>query len=222
MKMFFGIAVVFLFQWHAAFGTPCHSAVDLLVWLMLPPSARWSLGQQDDLQKDCWQATEPDIAFSWENELDECDYRLATRIFDILATGEKTTLWLPRLNQEKRLDPLVRVLNTNAELLGGIKATTSAWPKTPATRIQISFQTETTTSSKKSTSSSENEARSITTAAAAIQSTEKWVEDTLCRMKLCPFTFSLKRAAVGLDMMGVQEGPKLLFGTREMMIPPLQ
>jgi hypothetical protein len=169
---------------------------------MMPPSARWSLGQEDDLQKDCWQATAPDIAFSWENELDQCDYRLATRIFDILATGETTTLWLPRLDQEKRLYPLVKVLNKNAELLGGIQVTTSAWPKTPATRIQISFQKETTSSEK--SSSSENEAPSIK---AAIQSTEKWVENTLCKMKLCPFTFSLKRAPVGLDIMGVQEGP---------------
>jgi hypothetical protein len=197
------IAVVFLFQLHATLGKPCHSVVDLLVWLMMPPSARWSLGQQDGLQKDCWQATEPDIAFSWENELDQCDYRLATRIFDILATGETTTLWLPRLNQAKSLDPLVRVLNKNAELLGGMQATTSAWPKTPATRIQISFQMETTSSEERSPS--ENDAPYIT--AAAIQSTEKWVENKLCKMKLCPFTFSLKRAAVGLDVMGVQEGP---------------
>lgn len=179
---------------------------------MMPPSARWSLGQQDALQKECWQATAPDVAFSWEHELDQCDYRLATRIFDILAIGggETTTaLWLPRLDQEKRLDPLVKVLNKNSELLGGIKVTTSAWPKTPATRIQISFQKKETTSSEKS-SSSENEPPSITaaaSAAAAIRHTEKWVENTLCKMRLCPFTFSLKRAAVGLDIMGVQEGP---------------
>jgi hypothetical protein len=214
------IAAVFLFELHTTFGTPCHSAVDFLVWLMMPPSARWSLGQQDDLQKDCWQATEPDIAFSWEDGFDQCDYRLASRIFDILATGETTTVWLPRLDQAKRLDLLVQVLNKNAELLGGIQATTSTWPKTPATRIQISFQKETTTSSEKS-SSSENEAPSIT---AAIQSTEKWVENTLCKIKLCPFTFSLKRAAVGLDMMGVQEGPIIVRhsgdDTSSITIPP--
>ena len=205
LQKLFWIAVVFLFQWHTTFGTPlCHSAIDLLVWLTMPPSVRWSLGQQDGLQKDCWQATEPDIAFSWENELEKCDYRLATRIFDILATGETTTLWLPRLDQEQRLlDPLVQLLNQNADLLGGIKATTSAWPKTPATRIQILFPTETTSLEK--SSSSDHEARSIVSA--AIHSTERWVENTLCKMKLCPFTFSLKRAAVGLDMVGVQEGP---------------
>jgi hypothetical protein len=41
----------------------------------------------------------------------------------------------------------------------------------------------------------------------AISETEKWVDDTLCRLKLCPYTASLQRAAIGLETAGVVEGP---------------
>ena len=41
----------------------------------------------------------------------------------------------------------------------------------------------------------------------AIQNTEKWVEEKLCGLKLCPYTISLRKAAVGLGSAGVAEGP---------------
>ena len=41
----------------------------------------------------------------------------------------------------------------------------------------------------------------------AIRETEQWVDDTLCRLHLCPYTASLQKAAIGLETAGVYHGP---------------
>jgi hypothetical protein len=168
--------------------------------LMMPPSARLAIGQANSLKNDCQKQSTDN--FYWEPELDECDYRLATRIFELIAGGEAASLWLPKLDQEHKLEPLMQVLNENSDRLGGLQVATSSWPKSPATRLDLSWRSESTElldNGKKDTDETKMQM--------SIQGTEKWVEGILCGLSLCPYTYSMQRAAVGLETVGVAEGP---------------
>jgi hypothetical protein len=168
--------------------------------LMMPPSARLAMGQANSLKNDCQKQSTDN--FYWEPELDECDYRLATRIFELIAGGEAASLWLPKLDQERKIEPLIQVLNKNSDRLGGLQVTTSSWPKSPATKLDLSWKGESTElldNGKKDTDETKIQT--------SIQGTEKWVEGILCGLSLCPYTYSMKRAAVGLETVGVAEGP---------------
>ena len=76
--------------------------------LMMPPAARLALGQANGLKGDCQKQTNG--MFYWEPELTNCDYRLATKLFEFVfaQTGNDVTLWLPRLDSDtKKLHSLV-------------------------------------------------------------------------------------------------------------------
>ncbi|KAI2492208.1 hypothetical protein MHU86_22365 [Fragilaria crotonensis] len=106
------------------------------------------------------------------------------------------------------LGGLVRVVNNNADRLGGVKSEVLAWPKAPCNGIQLFWPSaplrNELTTEKPAESSNE----------AAVSATKTWVDDTLCRLSLCPYTASLSRAAVGLESANVKVGPIVI-------LPPL-
>jgi hypothetical protein len=161
------------------------------------------MGQGDALRSDCQEQSAGE--FCWEPDILECDYLLSTRIFELLATeGESTiSLWLPKLDHEQRLDSFVKILNENSERLGGLEVKKSSWPQVPATRVELTRTDETSLLSSKTQSKHENEA----SIRSSMQNTEQWVEDVLCGLSLCPYTKSMERAAVGLESVGIEEGP---------------
>jgi hypothetical protein len=183
----------------------CSSSCHLFaVLLQLPPLARWTLGQADSLQQDCQKATSITDKFYWESDLGDCNYQLALRVFQLVAersTTTSTSIWLPKLDREQLLLPFVQVLNDNSKILGGLNVQTSSWPKTPATRLQLSWPAQEVGDTTDDNEKDESFIQS------AIQATEEWVEEKLCKLRLCPYTYSLQRAAVGLESMGVKEGP---------------
>lgn len=167
--------------------------------LMMPPSARLAMGQENSLKDDCEKKSTGQ--YYWEPEVEKCDYRLAIVVFDIVAGGNAASIWFPKMmDQERKLEPFIHLLNDNSERLGGLQVTTSSWPKSPATRLDLSWRQE---SSKQKSGNNE----SVDNIATSIQATEKWVEEKLCGLSLCPYTYSMQRAAVGLDSVGVAEGP---------------
>jgi hypothetical protein len=172
---------------------------------MMPPSARWTLGQGDALKQDCLQQSksEKGTTVTWEQDLVDCDYRLATRVFEIILSGEPATMWLPKLDQGQKFRPLVQVLNDNSERLGGLCVTTSSWPQSPATKLQISWSCSSNNNKNAPTNDDDDES----SIQSSIQATNVWVEKILCGLGLCPYTASLQRAAVGLESVGVKEGP---------------
>mmetsp|Transcript_20933 Transcript_20933/g.45250 ORF Transcript_20933/g.45250 Transcript_20933/m.45250 type:complete len:295 (+) Transcript_20933:213-1097(+) len=96
---------------------------------------------------------------------------------------------------------LVKVIADNSLPLGGWAAQVEEWPKAPATGISLLCDptNEDTRSTAQLAPSDDIDD--------AISSTEAWVENTLGRLGLCPYTASLRRAAIGLESFGVKEGP---------------
>ena len=127
-------------------------------------------------------------------------------MFQTLAAGRIcSSIWFPRFSDIEVLEGLARVVNNNADRLGGVKSEVLAWPKAPCNGIQLlwppaSLRNESTT--EKSAESS-NEA--------AVSATKAWVDDTLCRLSLCPYTVSISRAAVGLESANVKVGPIVIL-----------
>ncbi|KAL3902882.1 MAG: hypothetical protein SGILL_010658, partial [Bacillariaceae sp.] len=182
-----------------------------------PPNIRLALGQEEALQRDCWEVTRNEhrdgndacqtYSFIWAPEIQACDYTLATKIFGYLAANNATStnIWLPRLSDDssnkRSLSRLVQVLNDNSHRLGNVAVESTLWPKTPATQVIIS--TKSTSSPRQSSERIEPD----TAMQHSIQNTEQWVQEKLCGMGLCPYTASMTRAAVGLESVGVAEGP---------------
>ena len=180
-----------------------------LIGLLLPPSLRLSMGQEHLLKQDCQQTntvSSPLCVFCWEPNIDVCDYTLVTRLFEVFMAGEPTTLWFPRLDKTKALMPLIQLLRNNSQRLGGIKLDLCSWPQTPTTRIEITFSTCTDVG----TTGEGDNSSGLSSVQSSIQATEDWVEQKLCKLGLCPYTYSMKRAAVGLDAVGVKEGPIII------------
>ena len=189
--------------------------------LLLPPSARWTLNQGDALRQDCIKFyggggdDDQNKNFYWEPDIVNCDYRLATKIFRLLVDTHSSNndnndnnpleIWLPKLD-ERKLIQLVEVLNQNSKRLGGIRVASSGWPKTPATRLMIEWNDQ-TVDTITAIDDDDNDDSNETIIQSSIQATEKWVEQTLCGLNLCPYTYSMERAAVGLESVGVKEGP---------------
>jgi hypothetical protein len=205
--------------------------------LWLPPSARMALGQADALKRDCQNVLmtasfgvvpSKEQSFYWEDDLKVCDYKLATRIFETIfciftnGAGETkvraATLSFPQLERdaENRLGQMVQVLTDNSSRLGGLAIECSSWPKTPATMIQLAWPSSSSSSSSSYSIQAntnlieynlERGGVDPSSVASAIKATETWVGEKLCQLGLCPYTYSLQRAAVGLESVGVKEGP---------------
>lgn len=175
--------------------------------LLLPPVVRLGFaGGAQALQKDC-EARSLDGCI-WGNDVTE-GYQVARVLFQTLAAGRNClSIWFPRFSDTDVLGGLVRVVNNNADRLGGVKSEVLAWPKAPCNGIQLFWPSaplrNELTTEKPAESSNE----------AAVSATKTWVDDTLCRLSLCPYTASLSRAAVGLESANVKVGPIVI-------LPPL-
>jgi hypothetical protein len=171
------------------------------------------------------------MGFVWEPTIQNCNYELVTHIFDgMLAASRRinetapytttTVIWLPKLSfkSDDSLHRLTRILNENKRRLGGFHVEAATWPQTPATRLTLSrpvvVRTDTSysdgsdgNSDSQHTTSRRIDNDSIMSISSALAATEMWVQEKLCGMALCPYTSSLTRAAVGLEGVGVHEGP---------------
>jgi hypothetical protein len=173
--------------------------------LMLPPSVRLGIGQEEDLRRDCDKVA-VDVAKGYESlwERDAVEsYQVATRIFQTIAScgSKKATIWFPSLSDTSVLERLTPVIAQNAAKLGGIASIqTRSWPQVPAPCIEFAWD-------RGGISDQEGTSVTSTEIEAAVQATKDWVESTLCRLRLCPYTASLNRAAIGLEAAKVKEGP---------------
>lgn len=184
----------------------------------LPPSARLILpGGARSLRIDCDAYVNKKNQESgrsiWADDVGE-GYEVAARVFDTIlksttctskiqkAAATNVTVWFPKLNDVSMMTDLVNVITDNSIRLGGWTASVEAWPEAPATGISLQVLPSSTTEYRRPQYSSP-----IWNIDKAILTTEAWVDGTLGRLGLCPYTTSLSRAAVGLDSVGVEEGP---------------
>ena len=186
----------------------------------LPPTARLRLpGGARSLRADCdayVNASNGPVSTDggsnsrsiWADDV-VAGYEVASRIFDTILLvacraqqkQERITIWLPNVNRINMVGDFVKVIADNSLRLGGWTAQVEAWPRAPATGISLSWDP---TNEDTSTAAQRAPSHDIDD---AISSTEAWVENTLGRLGLCPYTASLRRAAIGLESFGVKEGP---------------
>ena len=164
----------------------------------LPPNIRLGLGQTRALEEECKKQTVG--SFEWKADARE-GYQIATSIFQSMAaTNNDVSIWFPALNDISVVDGITKIINDNSGKLNNINARSLSWPSSPANGIALKMNCDDLSTTMMSR-------RSRPDIDAAIEATEHWVEETLCRLKLCPFTASMTRAAVGLEMAQVKEGP---------------
>jgi hypothetical protein len=112
-------------------------------------------------------------------------------------------VWLPScLNRQGEIDRLARSLNMNSERLGGLQVKCEHWPDVPAGVLEISWDEESPVELYKKESQEDVEK--------ALQDTIHFVETRIAKLGLCPYTKSMKRAAIGLEALGVQQGPVVI------------
>ena len=156
---------------------------------------------EDNLRSDC--KVQSTGRFVWEMDATE-GYMLANSLFQNLASMDivetELTLWFPKFHKKEVLDEMARILNANSPRMGGLTATTSAWPSSPASRIQLSFPR------------GGRKLELVTSASAegAVEATSDWVDNTLGRLGLCPHTASMEKAAIGLEGVSVKQGPVVI------------
>ena len=103
---------------------------------------------------------------------------------------------------------LADIICDNSQRLGGWTGKVETWPDAPATGISLhrggTMNGEGCNDDRLPSSDTISETNMISE---AISNTEAWVDETLCKLGLCPYTASMRRAAVGLGPVGVKEGP---------------
>lgn len=169
--------------------------------LILPPLDKIKMGMTSMLMEDCEDESE-DCNFVWELDVTH-GYQVARRVFETLAENgrEDSKIWFPSFkNHQGETDRLAKALNENSALLGGLQVNCEHWPEVPATVLELSWS-EDQFSEKNYAKESES------TVVAAIKNTEDYVNDYISGLGLCPFTQSMERSAIGLENVGVHEGP---------------
>ncbi len=149
--------------------------------------------------------------FYWEPVIEE-SYSVACKIFDEIFSYQKSNrpprniiLSFPSMSRQTDLVKLANVLQSEeCKLLLGIEdAVSELYPSSPAPYINITFTAESDVGQsmvvKESEKASSDDARIRT-------NTEDWVNNFLGRHRLCPYTSSVTRAAVGLKSVGVPVG----------------
>lgn len=194
-----------------------------LVFNPLPPTARIAWGE-NSLRRDCENVTEIggssiDDCFEWEKDAKE-GYQVACCVFDAVARGppedaandaRARTVWFPSVNDSKMVSALAGVVCSNSARLGGVEAVADFWPNAPATKIELRWPPSLSANEKRTCSEVP-----LSSIEAATEDTKRWVDNTLGRMSLCPYTRSMQHAAVGLNFVGVEEGP---VGVRHASLP---
>ena len=185
----------------------------------LPPSARLLIpGGARSLRADCdayvnarsGPASDNSSQSVWADDVD-AGYEVASLIFDTILVACRehkkqdvisVHLWLPKVKDVSMINDLAKVIRDNSIRLGGWTAQVEAWPRAPATGI--SLLCDPTIEGTVQYSPPNDTCKSI---GDAVSATEAWVDNTLGQLGLCPYTASLQRAAIGLESIGVQEGP---------------
>jgi hypothetical protein len=186
--------------------------------MMFPPKDRIRMGQLDDLEEECREATHASDAnggeqagavFCWESQV-EREHELANSVFGILARtdagGSARDVWLPRcLNRQGEVERLCGAINRNSRRLGRAEASALHWPDAPATCVRIRWR-----------GGPEVDPRHLyrpepeSAVQRSLQDTRDYVNEKLSRHGLCPFTKSTERAAIGLEHKGIREGPVVI------------
>jgi len=181
-----------------------HNLLQPSLCLVLPPAVRLGLGQEKALRNECERVGKG--IFAWEPKVSK-GYEVATKVFEAIANEDRSssrmTMWFPSVKDKSVVEAITSVVQDNCDRLGLDAVKASSWPDAPATMIYISWTTDCA-----EVISKDNEFESRVKA--AIVDTERWVDDTLCRLALCPYTASLQRAAIGLETAGVTEGPVIV------------
>lgn len=181
-----------------------HSSRTSSLCLILPPAIRIKLGQEDALRNECQLLSHG--SFAWETNVVE-GYEVATKVFQAIADEERsssrTTLWFPSVKDKHVVESLEGVVGANCNRLGLKAVKSSSWPEVPTIMMELSWSNDCTELCDRG---DEFDARIAT----AVANTQQWVDETLCRLSLCPYTASLQRAAIGLETEGVKEGPVIV------------
>jgi hypothetical protein len=173
--------------------------------LILPPRDRMRMGlfEAECLEEECQEASDG-ARFYYEVDVDK-DYQLGASVFTRIAqcNREPTKIWLPScLNRQGEIDRLTAVLNENCDRLGGVRASCEHWPEVPASVIDISWDSD--------VDERVYAPEAPEVVQAAIKNTEDYVVNKVCKLNLCPYTKSMTRAAIGLEGVGVKEGPVVI------------
>lgn len=195
----------------------------------MPPATRLALNQEESLQRDCQifitqnVGHSKDCSMCWEPSARE-GYQVAKSLFDKIAQGRlddsssnldkpkyEVAVFFPRWSDQtiQRLQLLADVINANSEELGCVQAICLAWPSAPCTVVKLCWD-------KNPNKINKIEPISTSNWESAVADTQDWVENTLCRLRLCPYTASIERAAVGLEVAHVSEGS---IGIRHSLSP---
>jgi hypothetical protein len=169
------------------------------------------MGMTEVLRRECMDAAkrvDDDAQSLFEIDVKE-GHQLAKTVFQHIVSGSEerkpALIWLPSCpNHQGDVERLTSVINDNNELLGGITASFAHWPEEPATVIALSWGELNT---EYDLSGIFYDPESPDVVHQAIQVTEQYVDNTLVRLRLCPYTQSVQRAAIGLESVGVQAGP---------------
>lgn len=186
-------------------------SINPIASLILPPADKMRMGMVEVLRRECSDAAakvDTDAKSLFEAHVKE-GYQLAKTVFEHMVSGSEERkpafIWLPSCaNHQGEVERLTSVINDNSDLLGGISASFAHWPDEPASVIALSWS-ELDTSYDLSNLFYEPESTEVVRQ--AIHVTEQYVDNTLVRLRLCPYTQSLQRAAIGLESVGVQAGP---------------
>jgi len=171
--------------------------------LILPPADKLRMGMVDMLEDECIDSSEG-FNYHWEIDCVE-GYQLATSVFKRLAECDRkcTRIWLPSfLNRAGEVGVLVDALNSNSDRLGGLESTCQHWPDVPASVIDLTWKADYHYEAYEKESTSQINS--------AIAATESYVDKFLVKLGLCPFTQSVHRSAIGLESVGVKEGPVIV------------
>jgi len=147
----------------------------------------------------------------WADDIAE-GHEAAAKVFDVMLNSNASTnacVWMPKMKSReafRMLSGLVAILNDNTERLGGWTAALETWPKTPTTGIVLAKDADVIGSSQPINLGTVQQNNAVT-------ATEIWVNNTLGRRGLCPYTASMTKAAIGLDSVGVSSGPVVVRHT---------
>jgi len=140
--------------------------------------------------------------FAWERTATE-GYQVATALFKHIAAHDgsqmESTVWFPECDNTKLVEALSSILNSNSRRLGEVSAKVSTWPNVPATKIQLTWPP-----------GFELREREKISSQSAVEATQRWVDKTLGRLRLCPHTISMEKAAIGLESSRIKEGPVVI------------
>jgi hypothetical protein len=128
----------------------------------------------------------------------------ADALFSSVLRGVPCALAFPALQDPRVLSRLGEIVTLNQDLLGGARVgAVWTYPEAPAPALQLLFDDDYDVIDH---SSAEPTAVINVSAEVATAATSAWVDHFLGRLRLCPYTVSTTKAAVGLDAVGVSPG----------------